>query len=113
MRLALPRPELAYLSACDTSRGGTSIPDEAITLTTALQVAGYQHVIATLWQISGLTATDVVKRVYDQIVIQHDGAIEIDIARASAALRTAIRAIRDESPELPAVYWAAQIHSGP
>jgi hypothetical protein len=70
-------------------------------------------VVATLWQISGLTATDVVERVYDQIVFQRNGIIEIDTDRASAALRTAIRAIRNESPDLPAVYWAAHIHSGP
>jgi tetratricopeptide (TPR) repeat protein len=113
MRLQLPSPEFAYLSACDTSRGGTGIPDEAITLATALQIAGYQHVIATLWQISGLTATDVVQRLYEQIVTEHDGVIDMEIAGAAAALRAAVRAIRDESPELPATYWAAHIHTGP
>jgi hypothetical protein len=113
MRLQLPNPALAYLSACDTSRGGTEIPDEAITLAAALQIAGYQHVIATLWQISELTATDVAKRVYDQIVTEHDGAIQIDATGAAAALRAAVRAIRDKSPELPALYWAAYIHTGP
>jgi CHAT domain-containing protein/tetratricopeptide (TPR) repeat protein len=113
MRLQLPSPALAYLSACDTSRGGTGIPDEAITLAAALQIAGYQHVIGTLWQISGLTATDVVQRVYDQIVTDHDGVTQIDAAGAAAALRIAVRAIRDESPQLPALYWAAFIHTGP
>lgn len=113
MRLQLPSPAFAYLSACDTSRGGTGIPDEAITLAAALQIAGYQHVIATLWQISGLTATEVAQRVYDQIVTEHDGVHHIDATGAAAALRAAVRAIRDESPELPAMYWAAFIHTGP
>lgn len=112
-RLQLPSPALAYLSACDTSRGGTGVPDEAITLAAALQIAGYQHVIATLWQISGLTGTDVVQRVYDQIATYHDGVTHIHAAGAAAALRIAVRAIRDESPELPALYWAAFIHTGP
>jgi len=113
MRAQLPDQEFAYLSACDTSRGGTGIPDETITLATALQIAGYRHVIATLWQISGLTATAVVQRVYDRIVTEDDGSVEMDSAKAAAALREAVRAIRDESPELPAVYWAAHIHTGP
>lgn len=113
MRLQLPSPALAYLSACDTSRGGTGIPDEAITLATTLQIAGYQHVVATLWQISGLTATDVAQRVYDQIITEQDGVTHIDAARAAAALRAAVRTIRDESPELPALYWASFIHTGP
>jgi CHAT domain-containing protein len=112
MRLQLPSPALAYISACDTSRGGTGIPDEAITLAAAFRIAGYQHVVATLWQISGLTATDVTQRVYDQIVTEHDGVTHIDAAGAAAALRTAVRTIRDESPELPALYWAAFIHTG-
>ncbi len=34
------------------SSRGIRVPDEAITLAAALQIAGYQHVIATLWQIS-------------------------------------------------------------
>jgi tetratricopeptide (TPR) repeat protein len=113
LRLQLPRPALAYLSACDTSRGGTGIPDEAITLAAALQIAGYQHVIATLWQIWGLTATDMAQRIYEQLVSEHDGIIDIDATRAATALRAAARAIRDESPELPAMYWAAHIHTGP
>jgi CHAT domain len=71
--LQLPNPVLAYVSACDTGRGGTSIPDEGITLASALQIAGYQHVVATLWQIIGFTATGVAKRLYDQVVTVHDG----------------------------------------
>jgi len=78
-----------------------------------IQIAGYQHVIATLWQISGLTATDVAKGVYDQIVTEHDGINDIDATGAAAALRAAVRTIRDESHELPALYWAAFIHTGP
>jgi tetratricopeptide (TPR) repeat protein len=113
MSLKLTRAVFAYLSACDTSRGGTEIPDEAITLATALQIAGYKHVIATLWQISGLTATEVVRRVYDRIITESDGEIGLNADAAASALRAAIRSIRDESAGLPAVYWAAHIHTGP
>jgi hypothetical protein len=72
MSLQLPNPVLAYVSACDTSPGGTSIPDEGTTLVSALQIVGYQHVVATLWQIIGFTATEIAKRLYDQVVTTRD-----------------------------------------
>jgi len=113
MSLHLPNPVLAYVSACDTSRGGTSIPDEGITLASALQIAGYQHVVATLWQIIGFTATEVAKRLYDQVVTVHDGITEIDGNEVAAALRAAVVRLRKESPEMPAMFWAPYIHTGP
>jgi CHAT domain-containing protein len=101
------------VSACDTSRGGTSIPDEGITLASALQIAGYQHVVATLWQIIGFTATEIAKRLYDQVVTTHDGITEIDGSEVAAALRAAVISLREESPGMPAMYWAPYIHTGP
>lgn len=43
--------EFAFLAACTTAVGGVRVPDEAITLTAALQYAGYQNVIGTLWTV--------------------------------------------------------------
>jgi len=111
--LQLPNPVLAYVSACDTSRGGTSIPDEGITLASALQIAGYQHVIATLWQIIGFTATEIAKSFYDQVVTVQDGTAEIDGSAVASALRAAVIRLREESPEMPAMFWAPYIHTGP
>lgn len=113
MNLQLPALKFAYLSACETNRGSTTIPDEAITLASALQIAGYQHVIATLWQVSGLTAVDIARHLYDQITTERDGAIEIDADGAASALRKAVLAVRDGSPGLPAIYWAPYVHTGP
>jgi tetratricopeptide (TPR) repeat protein len=111
--LRLTGASFAYLSACDTYRGGTDIPDEGITLASALQLAGYQHVIATLWQISGLFVSDVSRRIYDQITIQTSRAVAIDAGGSAAALRMAISDLRAESPDVPPMYWAAFVHTGP
>jgi CHAT domain-containing protein len=111
-KLQLPALELAYLSACETNRGSTAVPDEAITLASALHIAGYQNVIATLWQVSGLTAVDIARHVYNQITIGRDGTVQIDASNAASALRKAVLAVRDDSG-LPAIYWAPYIHSGP
>jgi tetratricopeptide (TPR) repeat protein len=111
--LQLPNPVLAYVSACDTNRGSTSIPDEGITLASALQIAGYQHVIATLWQIIGFTATEVAKRLYDLVITVHDGNTVIGSDAIAASLRAAINTLREESPEMPAMFWAPYVHTGP
>jgi tetratricopeptide (TPR) repeat protein len=113
MKLQLPNLAFAYLSACETNRGSTTIPDEGITLASALQLAGYQHVIATLWPISGLTALDIARHLYDQLVTEHDGNVRIDSDNAAIALRKAVVTIRTDSPELPAMYWAPYVHTGP
>jgi CHAT domain-containing protein len=49
----------AFLSACHTFTGVLSLADEAIRLASAFQVAGYRHVIATLWWISDPRAPEV------------------------------------------------------
>ena len=112
MALRLNSPSFVFLSACETYRGGTVVPDEGITLASALQLAGYQHVIATLWQI-GITASDVARHVYDQILTQTGGTTELDADAAAVALRTAILTLLAESPGIPPLYWAAYIHTGP
>jgi tetratricopeptide (TPR) repeat protein len=111
--LQLSGTEFAYLSACDTYRGGPGLPDEGVTLASALQVAGYQHVIAALWQISGITAPDIAHRVYDQITRNNDGETTIDANASAEALRAAVSVLREESPTIPPFYFAAYVHTGP
>ncbi len=51
-RLRLDDADLAFLSACETARPGGRLTDEAIQLASAFQLAGYRHVVATLWPVS-------------------------------------------------------------
>ena len=62
--LDLRDADLAVLTACHTARGDTDRPDEAGHLAAALQVAGYRHVISTLWAIGDDTAVDVTDQLY-------------------------------------------------
>jgi CHAT domain-containing protein len=49
MRLHLPNGFLAFLSACETAKGDSGQPDQAIHLTAAMLFAGFASVVGTMW----------------------------------------------------------------
>lgn len=105
--LARLRPddtELAYLSACATARTGPRLADEAIHLAGALQLAGYRHVIATLWPIVDRPAVRITTSVYEDVGDRGSAA-------AAEALHRATRRQRDPLPDRP-FSWAAHLHYG-
>lgn len=99
-RLHLDAAELAYLSACHTARGGLRLADEALHLTTAFQLAGYRHVVGTLWAIVDQVAVEVSEGIYT--ILTTPGA---DAGRAPFAVHAATRALRDRFPDVPSL-WA-------
>jgi CHAT domain-containing protein len=96
--------ELAYLSACSTGRGGYFQADEAVHLASAFQLAGYRHVIATLWPVNDQVAAMAARRFYRLLGDDPGGA--------AAALHDVARHLRRRFPDDPRV-WAAFVHSGP
>ena len=62
-RLRLTDAQLAYLSACSTARTSLHLVDEAVHIAGAFQLAGYRHVIATLWHVYDTTALGVADHV--------------------------------------------------
>ncbi|MBB6472458.1 CHAT domain-containing protein [Sphaerisporangium rubeum] len=103
--LRLPHAELAFLSACETWQSGATLADKAIHLGSAFQLAGYRHVIATLWPVAAGASEQIADHFYN--ALKHDG-----LTAAPGALHQVTRAIRDLVPEQPSV-WAAHVHSGP
>lgn len=102
-------PQLAMLSACSASQGGIELSDEAVQLASSFQLAGYPHVIGTLWPIADKLATHLTEAFYT--------ALAEDIARGrpidpAAALHHPVRALRDRYAQAPHL-WAAHIHTGP
>jgi hypothetical protein len=100
-RLRLDDAELAFLSACATARPGR-LPDEAIHLASAFQLAGYRHVIGTLWPIGDRHAADIATDVYTTVAETHDIA---------GAVHDASRRLRNKWMDQPSV-WASHIHVG-
>ncbi|KAG5803603.1 hypothetical protein H9Q74_012431 [Fusarium xylarioides] len=61
-------PFLAYLSACGTGQiGGDAFFDESIHLISACQLAGFRHVVGTLWEVSDKSCVEVSQTVYQSI----------------------------------------------
>jgi hypothetical protein len=100
---------LAYLSACATSSTSPGLADEAVHLTGAFHLAGYQSVIGTLWPVDDHTATCIATDFYTRIT--HGGTTPPDTAVCAHALHHAIRALRADCPGEPA-HWAAHTHTG-
>lgn len=101
------RAEFAFLAACTTAIGGAHIPDEAITLTAALQHAGYQNVIGTLWEVPDRAAARIARSVYDHLV----GDGQLWPSRSAHALHRAIREERARRPRHPSA-WVPFLHVG-
>jgi tetratricopeptide (TPR) repeat protein len=99
---------LAFLAACQTATSGTALPDENINLVSAVQCAGYQQVIGTLWPVRDAPAAFVTRQVYRHIV----GDDHIDLSNTAMALHDAVRRLRQRHPDRPRV-WAPFVHVGP
>ena len=100
---------LAYLSACDTSVVAPNLANEAVHITSAFQLAGYQHVIGTLWPVNDLLATRMTKEFYRALT--SDGTSPPATERTAAALHQAARRVRERYPGIPEI-WAAHTHTG-
>ncbi|KAI0197581.1 CHAT domain-containing protein [Astrocystis sublimbata] len=83
-------PLLAYLSACSTGRiADEQLVDEGIHLMGACRLAGFRHVIGTLWEVSDRLCVDVARTVYKTIL----GA-NLDDASVAHGLHHAVRMLR-------------------
>jgi len=104
-RLRLDDAGLAFLSACSTAQPGRQLADEAIHLASAFQLAGYRHVIATLWPIGDQHAVDLAADIYTTLTTAGEG----DVA---GAVHAAVRRMRWRwGKDRPSV-WASHIHIG-
>lgn len=102
-RLRLPHVELAYLSACSTARGDARLADEAIHVSSAFQLAGYRHVVGTLWPVLDTITGRMTRNFYARLAAGDPPA---------EALHAVIRKTRSDHLHAPFV-WAAHVHAGP
>ncbi|QMU13979.1 CHAT domain-containing protein [Streptomyces pristinaespiralis] len=106
--LRLTGADLAFLSACHTRLGGGQLPDEAIHTAAALRMAGFRHVVSTLWSVQDRVAPAVAAAFYRNL--EAPGAARS--AGAAVALHRAVAELRDADPTNP-MLWAPFAHDGP
>ncbi|NKY37231.1 CHAT domain-containing protein [Nocardia speluncae] len=105
-QLRLTHAELAYLSACSTANRGTSHADESLHPASAFQLAGFRHVIASLWPLADHIAATAATTFYRQLPPSPT------VDHAATALHRTTCDLRAQHPTRPDL-WAALIHSGP
>ncbi|MDH6710135.1 CHAT domain-containing protein/tetratricopeptide (TPR) repeat protein [Kitasatospora sp. MAA19] len=103
-RLTLADTQLAYLSACSTGYRNLEHVDESLNLASAFQLAGFRHVIASLWPLNDSFGAVVSRTFYGEL----SGAAD-DSPRA---LHQTTLELRRQYPDRPDL-WASLIHSGP
>jgi CHAT domain-containing protein len=100
---------LAYLSACDTGVSRLDLADEAVHITGAFHLAGYQQVIGTMWPIGDAIAAGLTRDFYGQLT--GGGTGPPDAGQASYALHHAVWRLRRRFPAHPS-HWAPFTHTG-
>jgi len=101
--LKLPVARLAYLSACSTAQSTSSrLADEVTHIVSSFHIAGFAHVIGTLWPSEDAACQKMAVGFYSALSKTDDVAV---------SYRTAIMELMEEKPAQP-MYWAPFIHFG-
>ena len=116
-KLHLPKAHLAVLSAC-TSAVNEAIPlaDEALHIASMMQVAGYKHIIGTLWEAKNQACIDFAECFYIKLfTFDEDSADSRSNAswreKIPAAYVHAVESLQDKYWMAP-LTWAPFVHSG-
>ena len=107
----LDHAQLAYLSACETSLSASpELQEEAIHLTSAFQLAGYPHVIGTLWEVLDRTSSRIATDFYRNLQIAPRTFDTTRSAEDSAPCRPQLPRFQETGPR--PVHVAAYLHAG-
>ncbi|OJA18780.1 hypothetical protein AZE42_01624 [Rhizopogon vesiculosus] len=107
IRSRMRNPEFAFLSACHTTVGHASSPDEAIHLAAAMQFSGFRSVIGSMWSVDDEAAGRIVSAFYKNLV---DDSGRLDCTRAAEALHQAMKKLRKK--KIPLEQQIVFVHIG-
>jgi tetratricopeptide (TPR) repeat protein len=107
--------EFAFLSACHTAHTHEiSLTQEVSTLVSAMHLAGFPSVVGTLWQVRERQAIDIVRDVYEWMLVGD----KFETQRAAEGLHSAVLKLRRKTREGQThfvedpIVWAPYIHVG-
>lgn len=103
----LPRAEFAFLSACHSAKGATSVPDESMHLAAGMMFAGFSSVVATSWAIADMDAPHIAREFYAYLREKAAHPVATDTAEA---LHMAVGFLRRAG--VSAHRWVPFVHLG-
>ena len=113
IRQAIPNPDLAFLSACQTSKGDIKLSEEVVHLAAGMLAAGYRGVIGTMWNISDKHGPEFATEFY-QYVLRENELGGLDSTWAAYALDYTVRKVRETLGEDDTAFltWVPYVHFG-
>ncbi|KIL92418.1 hypothetical protein FAVG1_04829 [Fusarium avenaceum] len=107
-------PFLAYLSACGTGRiDEERYSDESIHLISAYQLAGFRHVVGTLWEVNDESCVDVARITYEMM---RDEGLKDESDREKDVGRDVVFCDDDDdddkNDDMGPLYWVPYVHFG-
>lgn len=105
------KASIAYLSACSTAESKSEmLNEEGIHLSSAFQIAGFPHVVGSLWPVRGEVCVLVACLFYQNLV--RDDGPGLGKGAVVEGLRNAVLELRENS-EFGVRSWAPFVHFGP
>jgi CHAT domain-containing protein len=113
MKEVNPNLDLAFLSACQTSKGDFKLSEEVIHLAAGMLAAGYCGVIGTMWSISDMHGPVFATEFYEYL-LREKGSNGLDSTKAAYALDYATMKVRERLGEGNTSFltWVPYVHFG-
>ncbi|KAI5844068.1 CHAT domain-containing protein [Morchella snyderi] len=114
-RANIKKAQIAYLSACSTVRNDhEGLANESIHIASGFQLAGFSHVLGTLWESDDNACMEISRDFYRLLFAgDNDTTIKKDGGHrhVSLSFHRAVRKLRDDCRNQP-LLWAPFIHTG-
>jgi len=113
MRQQISNPDLAFLSACQTSKGDLKLSEEVVHLAAGMLAAGYRGVVGTMWNISDMHGPGFAMEFYKYLLTEK-GSEGLDSTRAAYALDYAVKKVRESlgDDDAALLTWVPYVHFG-
>ncbi|KAJ6599402.1 CHAT domain-containing protein [Mycena sp. CBHHK59/15] len=106
---------LAFLSACETAKGDSKQPDEAMHLAATLLFAGFRGVVGTMWTMDDRDGPTIADAFYEHLFKSCDTTsnppVFPNLTTAAEALHLAVIKLR-KAPGIPFMRWVPFVHYG-
>lgn len=109
-----PKADLAYISACSTANiKVATLADESVHIASGFQLAGFRHVVASLWKQKDDVCLEIAANFYRELFClrKEPKTASNDEWPVAAALHNAVSEVRAQRPEM-VLQWASFIHIG-